>query len=300
MDRLTSMTVFIKAVDCGSFAAAGNALNLSPQMVGKHVLALETQVGSTLLHRTTRRQSLTEAGRLYYQSCKRVLQEAEDADRLMASIHAEPAGLLRVNAPVTFGACSLMPAVTRYMRQYPQVQVELTLSDQFVDLLEDGYEAVLRIGRLDDSSLIARELMPYRCVACASPAYLAERGMPLKPADLLEHECLGFTYWANKPTGNWVFAKEGKTEHVHINSRLQINDSKAMLSAALEGFGIVLGAQVLLNEALARGDLVRILPDYETPSRPMHLLFHGDRHLSSRLRTFVDFIVREFSPHPQA
>ncbi|MDX5629961.1 MULTISPECIES: LysR family transcriptional regulator [unclassified Brenneria] len=300
MDRLTSMAVFIKAVDCGSFAAAGSALNLSPQMVGKHVLSLETQVGSTLLHRTTRRQKLTEAGRLYYQSCKRVLQAAEEADRLMASMHAEPAGLLRVNAPVTFGSCSLMPAITRYMQQYPQVQVELTLSDLFVDLLDEGYEAVFRIGQLSDSALIARELAPYRCVTCASPAYLAERGVPAKPADLLEHECLGFTYWASRPTGNWVFAKEGKTEHVNIHSRLQINDSKAMLSAALEGFGIVLGAEVLLNEALARGDLLRVLPDYETPSRPMHLLFHGDRHLSPRLRAFVDFIVREFSSHPPA
>lgn len=300
MDRLTSMAVFIKAVDCGSFAAAGNALNLSPQMVGKHVLSLETQIGSTLLHRTTRRQNLTEAGRLYYQSCKQVLQAAEEADRLMTSMHAEPAGLLRVNAPVTFGSCSLMPAITRYMRQYPRVQVELTLSDLFVDLLDEGYEAVVRIGQLGDSSLIARELAPYRCVTCASPAYLAARGMPAKPADLLEHECLGFTYWASRPTGNWVFAKDGKTEHVNIRSRLQINDSKAMLSAALEGFGIVLGAEVLLNEALARGDLVRVLPDYETPSRPMHLLFHGDRHLSPRLRAFVDFIVQEFSSHPQA
>src|SRR5260221_2042768 len=178
MDRLTSMAMFVKAVEAGSFAAAVPALGLSSPMIGKHVRSLEERIGSRLLNRTTRRQSLTEVGRVFYERCKSVLAEAEAAEALVQDLHAVPRGRLRINAPVTFGSYSLVPMLTRYMRQYPEVAVDLTLTDRVVDLIDEGYEAVIRISPLTDSALVARPLAPYRLIACAAPAYLAERGIP--------------------------------------------------------------------------------------------------------------------------
>src|SRR5260221_4503856 len=175
MDRLTSMAMFVKAVEAGSFAAASPALGLSSPMIGKHVRFLEERLGIRLLNRTTRRQSLTEVGRAFYERCKLVLAEAEAAEALAQDLQTIPRGRLRVNAPISFGTYSLMPALMRYMRQYPEVSVDLTLSDRIVDLVDEGYEAVIRLSVLTDSTLIARSLAPYRLVACASPAYLAER-----------------------------------------------------------------------------------------------------------------------------
>ncbi|NMP25988.1 LysR family transcriptional regulator [Rahnella sp. SAP-1] len=301
MDRLSSMAVFIEAADRGSFAAAGNALQMSAQMVGKHILFLEERLGTSLLNRTTRRQSLTEAGRVYYQHSKKLLEDAEQADSLIDAMHAEPSGLLRINAPVTFGASRMTALITRYLQQYPKVQVELTLNDRYVDLIEDGYEAVIRLGELDDSSLIARQLQPYQCLICATPGYLAEHGTPQIPQDLQQHECLGFTHWARPNCGGeWEFVHQGRTEQVSVGGRLKISDSKAMLEAALQGFGILLAAEVLVQEALSQGRLVALLPDYSIPARPMHIVFRPDRHLSPKLRSFVDYVVAELGLHPES
>jgi DNA-binding transcriptional LysR family regulator len=178
-------------------------------MIGKHVRFLEERIGAQLLNRTTRRQSLTEVGRAFYERCKLVLAEAEAAEALAQDLQAIPRGRLRVNAPVTFGSYSLVPMLTRYMRRYTEVTVDLTLSDRIVDLVDEGYDAVIRISPLTDSTLITRSLAPYRLVACASPAYLADRGVPARPEDLATHECLGFAYWrdrrsmnGNSPTGS--------------------------------------------------------------------------------------------------
>ena len=193
MDRLAAMAAFVKAADAGSFAAAAGPLGLSPQMVAKHVAFLEHRLGARLLNRTTRRQSLTEVGREYRERCRIVLAEATAADALAEEAMATPRGRLRISAPVTFGAHGLVPLVIRYLRDHPDVEVDLTLTDRFVDLVEEGYEAVFRIGPLADSSLMARALAPYRLIACASPAYLRARGTPLVPPDLVDHECLGYS-----------------------------------------------------------------------------------------------------------
>ncbi len=294
MDRLTSMAVFVKAADSGSFAATASALGLSSQMVGKHVRALEERVGARLLNRTTRRQSLTEFGAAFYERCKLVLAEADAADALAADLRAIPRGRLRVNAPVNFGTYRLVPMLVRYLRQYPEVTVDLTVSDRIVDLVEEGYEAVIRISPLADSTLIARSLAPYRLVACASPSYLAERGTPVVPADLARHECLGFAYWARPPVDEWQFTGADGAHSVRVGSRLAINNGQALRAAALEGFGIILLSQELLEDDLAAGRLVRILPGYEPPSRPMHILFAPDRKPTPKLRSFIDFVVATF------
>ena len=295
MDRLASMAAFVKAAELGSFAGAADALGMSPQMVAKHVVFLETRLGARLLNRTTRRQSLTEIGRTYHERCKLVLAEAEAADSLSHEGRAAPHGLLRINAPMTFGAHSLVPMVTHYLRRHPAVEIDLVLSDRLADPVEEGFEAVFRIGPLSDSSLIARALSPFRLVACASPAYLRERGAAVTPADLKDHECM-----SRPAVSEWRFAKDGRAYNVRIRNRLRLNDGKALLCAALDGFGIALIAEDLAREALFSGQLVRILPDFEAPSRPMHLLFLADRRQTPKLRSFIDAAVQAFGPRSAA
>ncbi|MGN6806602.1 MAG: LysR substrate-binding domain-containing protein [Trinickia sp.] len=294
MDRLTSMSVFVKAAETGSFAAAGAALGLSSQMVGKHVRLLEQCYGMRLINRTTRRQSLTEAGQAFYERSKSVLAEMDAVDALAANLQAAPRGKLRVNAPVSFGAYSLTPMLARYLRRYPDVQIDLTLSDRIVDFVDEGYDAVIRVAQLPDSGLIARALAPYRLLPCAAPAYLAERGTPRHPRDLADHECLGFTYWSRPPIAEWEFTGPDGRHMVQVKSRLAINNGQALRMAALEGLGIILQPWELLRDDVESGRLVRLLPEYETPARPMHLLFSPDRRPTPKLRSFVDFITETF------
>src|SRR4051812_25945908 len=292
MDRLASMATFVRAAELGSFAAAASALAMSPQMVAKHVGYLEARLGTRLLNRTTRRQSLTEAGKVYYERCKVVLSEADWADEASSDATGTPRGRLRVNAPVSFGTHTLMPLISRYLRNNPAVEVELILNDRFVDLVEEGFEAVFRTGPLTDSSLAARALRPFCLVACASPGYLKERGTPRHPDDLATHECLRFV-GARSPTTDWRFLSEGREITAPASGRLQANNANALLAAAGEGLGIAFIAEDLARSDLANGRLVRVLADFDTRSRPMHLLFQADRRQTTKLRSFVDAVVEE-------
>ncbi len=294
MDRLASMAAFVTAADAGSFAAAAARLGQSPQMVAKHVLFLEDRLGSRLLNRTTRRQSLTEVGRTYYERCKIVLAEADAADALAQERRAVPRGRLRISAPVTFGAHGLMPLITRYLRDHPEVEIDLALTDRLVDLVEEGHEVAFRVGPLADSGLIARALSPYRLAACASPAYLRARGTPATPDDLAGHECLGYAYWPRPAESEWYFDRNGIRHAVRVRSRLQVNDSRALMAAAIDGYGIVMGPEDVLGDALTAGQLVRILTDHAAPSRPMHLLYVGDRRQTPKLRNFIDRALQAF------
>jgi len=292
MDRLTSMATFVRAADLSSFAAAAEALSMSPQMVAKHVAYLEARLGARLLNRTTRRQSLTEVGKVYYERCKLVLAEADWADAAGSDATGMPRGRLRVNAPVSFGTHTLMPLVSRYLRKHPGVEVELILADRFVDLVEEGFEAVFRTGPLEDSSLAARALRPFRLVACASPGYLKEQGTPRHLEDLRTHECLGFV-GSSAPSTDWTFLRDGREVAIRTSGRLRANNANALLSAALEGFGIAFIAEDLARSALVAGTLVQVLQDFETLSRPMHLLFQADRRQTTKLRSFIDQVVQE-------
>lgn len=294
MDRLTSMSAFVMAAESGSYARAAERLGMSPQMVAKHVAALEHRLGARLLNRTTRRQSLTELGSAYYERCKHIVSEAQAADSLAQIMNDTPRGKLKISAPVTFGSYSLMPLVTDFLRQHPEVEIDLHLTDRFVDLVEEGYEVAFRIGPLANSSLTARPLVPYRLVACAAPSYLIERGTPQTPADLESHECLGYAYWSRPADREWQFCKGSTVHKVQVSSRLQVNESKALLSAALDGFGIVLGPEDFLQPALQSGELVRLLTDFEAPSRHMHLLYTANRQRTAKLRRFIDAAIARF------
>jgi len=294
VDRLTSMAVFVRAVEAGSFAAAAPGLSMSAPMVGKHVRFLEERLGAQLLNRTTRRQSLTDVGRLFFERCKMVLAEADVAEALAQDLQAAPRGRLRISAPVTFGAYRLTPMLTRYMRLHPEVTVDLNLCDRVVDLIEEGYDAAIRIAPLHDSTLIARALRPFRLIACASPAYLAERGVPQVPDDLIRHECLGFTYSARPPLFLWEFTGRDGVRKVQVGGRFLANSGASLRAAALEGFGIILQAEDMLLDDLAAGRLVRILPDHSGPSLPKYLVFPPSQRPTPKLRSFIDFVVKEF------
>ncbi|GLK67475.1 LysR family transcriptional regulator [Hansschlegelia plantiphila] len=294
MDRLTSMAVFLKAADLGSFTAAGTALGLSSQMVGKHVSFLENRLGTQLLQRSTRRQSLTAIGRTFYERCRVVLAEVDAAEATARESGITPRGRLRVGAPVTFGSIALAPLVTDFLRIHPQVEVALDLTDRYVDVVGEGYDAVIRLGPLKDSKLTSRALAPYKLIACASPGYLAARGAPRTPADLSEHDCLGFVFASGQPFAEWSFDKQGKVYEVQVRSRFQVNDARVLQSAALDGQGIILQADLIVADDLAAGRLVQVLPDYETPTRPMHILFAATRPPTQTLRRFIDHVVDRF------
>lgn len=268
VDRLTSMEAFVAAAESGSYARAATRLGLSPQMVAKHVAALEQRLGARLLNRTTRRQNLTELGSAYLERCKHILGEAQAADSLAQIMNATPRGKLRISAPVTFGSYSLMPFVTGFLREHPEVEIDLHLTDRYIDLVEEGYEAAFRIGPLADSSLTARPLAPYRLIACAAPAYLAAGGTPRVPADLEQHECLGYAYWSRPADNQWQFRRDGRVHEVQVRSRLQVNESKALLSAAVDGFGIVLGPADFLEPARAAGSWCSCYPAMRRRAAP--------------------------------
>lgn len=294
MDRLSSMNAFVMAAELGSYARAAERLNMSAQMVAKHVTALEQRLGARLLNRTTRRQSLTELGSAYYERCKHILTEAEAADSLAQIMNDTPRGKLKITAPVTFGSYSLMPLITQFLRDHSDVEIDLHLTDRFVDLVEEGCEVAFRIGPLATTSLTARPLAAYQLVACAAPAYLAARGTPLTPADLAQHECLGYVFWSRPADREWLFQQGSDSYKVQVSSRLQVNESRALMSAALDGFGIVLGPEDFLRGSLQSGALVRVLPDFEAPSRPMHLVYTANRQRTAKLRRFVEAVLLRF------
>jgi DNA-binding transcriptional LysR family regulator len=296
MDRLLSMTVFAKAVELGSFSAAADAFRMSPQLVGKHVHMLEQHLGVRLLNRTTRRQHLTEIGANYYEKVKVILAEVESAEGLAAESKARPSGRLRVNAPVSFGIHALMPRLTEYMAAYPEVQVEVSLANRYVDALEEGADVVFRVGELSDSSRIARRLAPYRLVLCAAPAYLTTHPPIKSPADLASHECLGFAYTELRT--HWSFEGPEGLVTVPVSGRLMIDSGEALLMAARAGMGLLLQPTELIEPELAAGRLVRVLPKYRPPDRPLHLLYAPDRQMTPKLRSFIEFAVTAFGTHP--
>jgi DNA-binding transcriptional LysR family regulator len=292
MDRLLSMTVFAKAVEMGSFSAAAEVFRMSPQLVGKHVRMLEQQLGVQLLNRTTRRQHLTEIGASYYEKVKIILAEVDSAEGLVADSRGTPSGLLRINAPVTFGIHALMPRLTEYMTTHPEVHVEVALTNRYIDALEEGADAVFRVGVLEDSSRIARRLAPYRLILCAAPSYLAAHPKINTPIDLASHTCLGFPYTELRT--RWTFDGPGGLVTVPVAGRLMVDSGEALLVAARAGSGVLLQPAELIEPEIAAGRLVRILPKYAAPARPLHLLYAPDRQMTPKLRSFVDFVVATF------
>ncbi|MFP1960478.1 LysR family transcriptional regulator [Lonsdalea quercina] len=288
-DTITSMRVFTSAVRLGSFAAAAEKMDMSPQMVARHVASLESRLNARLLNRTTRKQSLTAVGRDYYTRCLRILTDIDDAERCASHNSEVLSGTLRINAPVTFGRSALMPFLTGFLERYSDVKAELVLSDEWSDPDADGFDVVIRIGEPDKNlRQVAVPLPAYRLIVCAAPDYLQRTGTPTRPEELSLHECLGFSPWRAGLTNRWVFMKGREQISVEVASRLTVNDWSALFSAALSGAGILLGYDKALANALMRGEMVQLLSDYEFPGRPLHALFSPAQRHEAKTRVFID------------
>jgi len=292
VDKFVSMEIFVAVVDEGSLTAAAERFHISAAMVGKHIRSLETRLATRLLTRTTRRQSLTEIGRQYYEQCRRILADVKDAESLAEAMAATPRGVLKVTVPLTYGVEVFAPAMTDYLGAWPDVSLELDLSNRVIDLVEEGFDASVRIGQLADSSFVARPLKPYRMRACASPAYLQKHGMPRTPADLANHECLGFLHWGRE--GVWRLDGDTVDENVLRAGRFRANNGQALKAAALRGFGLVLQPEVLLAREIASGELVPVLDDFLPDGAPVHLIYPRDRRATPKLTSFIDFVIERF------
>lgn len=294
MDRLTSMAVFVRAVEKGSLSAAARDLRLSPAMVGKHLRALEERVGAALLQRTTRRQSLTEVGRLYHERCARILAEIEEADRCAMPFNAEPRGSLRITCPSSFGVQLLAPAVAEFLARYPRMDIELFLSDRMVNLVEEGFDAAVRVGVLPSSQLMARRLADSRLVLAAAPDYVKRHGMPRRPEELSQHVCLTDIHGSRSDAWALVHGATGATRSVRVRPALKINHGAALCAAAVGGAGIVLQPDYVVDHDLRTGNLVRVLPRCCPPAVPVHLVFPPQRPTTPKLRAWIDFVVETF------
>jgi DNA-binding transcriptional LysR family regulator len=294
MDRFSCMATFVKAVELGSFSAAADALSMSSQLVGKHVQMLEQHLNVRLLNRTTRRQSLTDFGKTFYERARNILAEVEAAEDLAAETRIAPRGRLRVNAPVTFGVHALAPRLPEYLKAFPEISIDLRLSNRFVDVIDEGYDVVFRVGELADSGLIARVLEPYRLILCAAPSYLAARGRLKSPTDLEQHDCLGFAF--REMESRWDFEGPDGRVSVPVSSRVVMDSGEALLTAALAGMGVMLQPAEMVLPEITAGRLIALLPDYRAPSLPFHILYAPDRRPPPKLRSFIDFAASAFGP----
>lgn len=290
MDKLRCMEVFVSIVEAGNFSAAAEKLDISSVMVGKHVRQLEDHLGTRLLHRTTRRQRLTEAGAAFYDDCRKVLEQVRQAETSVQALYVVPQGVLRVSAPVTLGAFVIAPLVADYLALYPQMKVELELSNRFVDLIDGGYDAAIRIGPTGDADLVARPLSAYRMVICASPDYLRKHGVPASPAELARHRCLVNLVWNRRSawhlqdaTGDVTWPSTGV---------FASNDGQALRAAALKGAGLLLQPEVLMADDIAHGRLIAVLEDFLPPPRPVHLLYLPDRRPRPKIKSFVEYMEK--------
>jgi DNA-binding transcriptional LysR family regulator len=296
MDKLTSMRAFTRVVQHGSFAAAARELRLSRSAVSKYVIELEQELGAQLLVRTTRSASPTENGQAYYERCIAILADLEEADLAVARLQSEPRGLLRVNAPMSFGTLHLSGAVADFMERYPQLQIQLVLADQQIDPVQEGFDVTLRIADLPSSSLIARKIAPARRVVCAAPSYLARRGTPAHPHDLRRHDCLAYGYLA---TGNqWKLTGADGDHWIHIPWTLCTNNGEVLRDAVVKGRGIALLPTFIVGADLQEGGLRSILTDYAAPEISVYAIYPQTRHLSVKVRVFIDFLIERFGGRP--
>ena len=285
MDKLSSIEAFICAVESGNFTEAARRLDISAVMVGKHVRQLEKMLDSRLLQRNTRRQHLTEAGESYYQQCKAALAQLRLAEDTVENMKRTPSGLLRISAPLNLGSAAIATLVARYQLNYPQVRIELDLSDSFVDLIGQGFDFAIRIGSLNPAEpLVAKKIGDYRMVVCAAPKYLAQHGTPQTPEALYQHRCLANMAW-NKSNA-WQLGDV----FWPADSSFICNDGQALRQAALAGAGLVLQPEILLAEDIAAGRLVPVLQQWQQASRPIHLLWRQDLSPSEKRSSFIAWL----------
>jgi DNA-binding transcriptional LysR family regulator len=287
VDRLEAMSVFVEVVEAGSLSAAGRKLGMPLATVSRKLSELEAHVGARLLTRSTRKLTLTDAGRTYLAACERILLDVEQAERAAAGEYSAPRGDLVITAPIVFGRLHVLPVVDEFLAAYPDVDVRLVLGDRVLDLYEEHVDAALRVGELPDSNLIASRIGSIRRVVCASPAYLESRPALVHPRDLSQHACVTFTGLTLPHV--WTFTVSGARVDVAIHSRLVVNTAEAAIDAAIAGVGVTCVLSYQVAGTIRAGLLAPVLTSFEPEPAPVHLLYTGQRLLPLKLRAFVDF-----------
>ena len=297
MDSLTDIAVFVRVVNDGSFTAAAERLGLSKSVVSKYVSRLEAHLGARLLNRTTRRLSLTEVGQVFYDRARVGLADIEDAQTEVSRLMGEPRGTLRLNTPMSFGVLHLAPLLPEFLRRYPEITVDMNLDDRKVDVIEEGYDLSVRISDMPDSSLIARPVAPCRHVIVAAPRYLERHGIPRTPEELSSHKIVSYRY--QESAHNWHFkTADNKAMSVRVSGSLVCNNSLAIRAALIEGAGITRTPTFVVGHDIREGRLIPLLEDYATLELTIFLVYPERRHLSPKVRAFVDFMAERISERP--
>jgi DNA-binding transcriptional LysR family regulator len=294
MDRWQAMEAFVRVVESGTFVAAAERLKMSTSSLSRLVADLEQHLGARLLNRTTRRLSLTEVGQSYYERCVTLLADLSEAEAIAGQAAAQPRGTVRITCSHGMAEQRVAPAIATFVEQHPTVKFDLVVSDRLVDLVEEGFDLAIRVGPVGSERLVARRLGAMQLLLAAAPAYLARRGTPATLADLASHDALTYAY-ASSPRLWRLFDAAGSAHDVRVGGSLHANSGEALRSAALAGLGLIYEPDFLLAEALARGELVRVLPAYSGATGDIWAVYPSRRHLSLKVRLFVDHIARDFA-----
>lgn len=296
MDRFLALQVFTAVVESESLIGASRKLGLSPSAVSKNLAALEEHLGARLLNRTTRRIGLTEIGEAYYEKAARILTDLAEADQTVSQLEGQPRGLLRISAPISFGQRHVAPALPAFRAAYPEVTVQMVLSDAVVDIVAERFDLAIRIANLKDSSLVARKLASNHRRLYASPDYLARKGTPQSPSDIDSHELI--TQPPGSPLLDLSLTRDGETRMLHVLGHIQLSSVEAILEACLAGGGLTVLPEYMVGDHVAAGRLVHVLPDYTVPDTVIQAVFPSARHLSAKVRAFLDFLVARYNPVP--
>lgn len=293
MDRFLEMQTFNAVVDAGSFVKAADAMDMSKAAVSRHVVDLETRLGVRLLHRTTRRLSLTDEGRVFYGRSKDLMAELQEAEDEVTARSDAASGLLRVNAPFTFGILHLAPLWGMFKAQHPKVTLDVTLADRMVDLVEEGYDMAIRIATLESSTLVSKRLATTRMVLCASPRYLQQHGTPIHPAELAQHAVISYSHWSTRD--EWHFDGPDGPVRVKTQPCIHTNSGDTCRAAALADQGVILQPGFLVGKDLSDGSLVELMPQYRSIEIGIYAVYPTRKHVSAKVRALIDFLALHFA-----
>lgn len=298
MDRFLAVSVFAKVVEQGSFARAASRLELSTSAVSRHVAELEAHLDARLLNRTTRRLSLTESGAAFYERCVQLLADLEEAEEAVTSATVVPRGTLKLTCSITFGVRHLAPAIAAFAARHPQMRFDVELSDRAVDIVDEGFDLAVRIGDIGSQSLIGRQIGTSQMLCCAAPSYLAAHGTPRTPDDLAQHACLSYEY---SPARNlWRFrGVDGNSHEVRIAGPVHANNGQMLCALAVAGMGITHEPDFIVAPEIRGGRLMVLLPEFTPSTIPIHAVYPSRRHLSAKVRAFVEFLVARFAAAPE-
>jgi len=290
MNLLNAMDIFNRVARLESFSAAARDLGMSKTAVSRHISDLENALGVRLLNRTTRRMSLTEAGQAYISRSSVILSDIEELQNAVQNLHSQPEGLLRVTSAMTFGHCALAPLIADFLSEYPKIDIQLDLTNRFVDIVEEGFDLAIRVADLEDSSLISRALVPVKRYACAAPAYVERWGEPASPLDLASHACVIFP--ADRADVQWQFADAGGEHAVTVSGRLRVNSMEAAAQAVRDGAGISVLPDYAIHRQLASGEVRPVLTGYDVQGgHQIYALYPHRHHLSAKVRVFIDYLI---------